>query len=351
MSPRWPKSFLSILLSSVIAASAVYGAEKRSSEEETEEQPLPQAGSATFYKGKAEGWFWYKDPVEEPKKVEKKKPLPPPPPPPPPLPPAEKPQPAEPKKKGPEVGSVQWIKVNLPKYRDKAIDNPTEENVQAYYYLQRLMMDKANRFAEMSSTVIMKDPFLDEDSRRPVATYAANAMNREVAKRTEKVLKDLSNKVGLFFFFKSDCALCTEQANVLQGLTYKTGIQIYPVSMDGKPLDQNIYSEYRIDEGQAKKMNIFNAPALALAIPPNKTAIVGYGAITLEVLQNRILMAARDSGIITKEVFASTQPFTDTGLLSMEDAKDLNDEDLKDPRKLVEHLRNQLVQKNALEKQ
>ena len=35
----------------------------------------------------------------------------------------------------------------------------------------------------------------------------------------------------------------------------------------------------------------------------------------------------------------------------MEDAKDLNDEDLKDPRKLVEHLRNQLVQKNALEKQ
>lgn len=349
MRPAWKKPLLAVILSSVFAASAVYGDSKnKDGDDEVEEQALPQAGSASFYKGKAEGWFWYRDPVEEPKKVVKKK-LPPPPPPSPPPAPAKKVEPQQ-AKKGPEVGSVAWIKVNLPKYRDKAIDNPSEENVQAYYYLQRLMMDKANRFAEMSSTVIMKDPFLDEDSRRPVATYAANAMNREVSKRTDKVLKDLSRKVGLFFFFKSDCALCSEQAGVLQGLSYKTGIQIYPISLDGKPLDQNIYSEYRIDEGQAKKMNIFNAPALALAIPPDKTAIVGYGAITLEVLQNRILMAARDNAIITKEVFASTQPFTDTGLLSMEDAKDLSEDDLKDPRKLVEHLRNQLAKKNSLEK-
>jgi conjugal transfer pilus assembly protein TraF len=318
-------------------------------EDDSADPELPQAGSSTFYKNKAEGWFWYKDPpVEEPKKKEKKKELPPPPPPP----PAEikappKPEPAKPV--GPQVFSVKWIKENLPKYRDKAIDKPTEENVQAYYYLQRLMMDKANKFAEMSSTVIMKDPFLDEDSRRPVATYAANAMNREVSKRAEKVMKQLSGQVGLFFFFKSDCSLCTEQATVLQGLSYKTGIQVYPVSMDGKPLDQNIYSEYRIDEGQAKSLNIYNAPALALAIPPNKTAIVGYGAITLDVLQNRILMAARDNNIITKEVFASTQPFTDTGFLSMDDASGLKEEDLNDPQKLVEHLRKQLVQKNSLE--
>lgn len=93
-----------------------------------------------------------------------------------------------------------WIKKNLPVYRDRAIDNPTDSNVQAYYYLQRVMMDKASQFSEASSRVIMKDPFLDEDSRRPVATYAANALNREVTSNKDKVLRSLGNKVGLFFF-------------------------------------------------------------------------------------------------------------------------------------------------------
>jgi len=174
-------------------------------------------------------------------------------------------------------------------------------------------------------------------------------MNRESSKRKETVLKDLADRVGLFYFFKSDCALCVEQAGVLQGLSFKTGIPILPVSLDGKPLDQNIYSEYRIDDGQAKKLKIYNAPALALAIPPDKTEIVGYGAVTQDVLENRILMVARDNGIISQQMFASTQPLTDNGLLTMDDAKDLSEEDLKDPNVLVEHLRNQLAQKSALE--
>lgn len=314
--------------------------------DDAEPPALSAAGSAGFYKGKAEGWFWYKDPPEE-EKPKKKKPVPPPPPPPPPPPATIKEVQAPPAApKGPEMFSVAWIKKNLPKYRDLAIDEPTVENVQRYYYLQRLMMDKANKFAEMSSTVIMKDPFLDEDSRRPVATYAANAMNREVGIRAEKVLKDLSGKVGLFYFFKSNCLLCAEQASVLQALTFKTGIQVIPVSLDGEPLDNGLYPDYRVDSGQAKKMKIYNAPALALAIPPDKSEIVGYGAVTLEVLQNRIFMAARDAQVISKETFAQTQPFVDNGLLSMDDAKDLTEEDLADPAKFVEHMRNQLAQKN-----
>ncbi|WP_132706209.1 conjugal transfer protein TraF [Pseudomonas aeruginosa] len=303
--------------------------------------------SVSFYQGKADGWFWYKEPPEPPKEKKKKKEEPPPTPP---LPkPIEQAKPVEPAPaapQGPQVFSVAWLQKNLPKYRNIAIDNPTEENVQRYYYMQRMMMDKANKFAEVSSTVIMKDPFLDEDSRRPVATYAAMAMNREVGAKAEKVLKDLSKQVGLFFFFSSDCMLCSEQAGVLQALTYKTGIQVIPVSMDGGPLSNGMYPDYRVDQGQAKAMNIYQAPALALAIPPDKTEIVGYGAVTLDVLQNRIFMAARDAGVISKEVFASTQPFYDNGLLSMDDAQGLDEEMLEDPQVFVEHMRRQLAQKN-----
>ncbi|HCE7247000.1 TPA: conjugal transfer protein TraF [Pseudomonas aeruginosa] len=307
-----------------------------------EEPSLPAAGSETFYKGKAEGWFWYKDPKED---EEEEKKLPPPPPPPPAPTKDEEPEAAS-QPEQPAIFSVKWLRENLDTYRDIAIDSPTEENVSRYYYMQRMMMDKASKFSEMSSKVIMKDPFLDEDSRRPVATYAANAMNKMAADSRDKVLKDLSQKLGLFYFFKSDCVLCVEQAGVLQSLNHATGISVIPVSMDGENLPNGGFAEYRVDSGQAEKLGIFQAPALALAIPPDKSEIVGYGAITLDVLYNRILIAAKDANVIDQKTFASTQPVNDTGLLSMEDAEGISEEMLKDPDALIEYMRTQLAKKN-----
>jgi len=328
---------------SLALASALLISIANSVNADTQEEPsLPSAGSENFYKGKAEGWFWYKDPPEE---IPEEPIKPPPPPPPAPVPEREPEKQEPPAPKGPEVFSVAWIKKNLPVYRDRAIDNPTDANVQAYYYLQRVMMDKASQFSEASSRVIMKDPFLDEDSRRPVATYAANALNREVTSNKDKVLRSLGNKVGLFFFFKSNCILCAEQASVLQSLTTSTGINIIPVSVDGKPLDNNAFPDYRIDDGQSKKLEVFQTPALALAIPPNKTEIVGYGAITLDVLFNRILIAARDTGLIDKKTFDSTQPFFDNGLLSLDDNDGINEDLLNNPEKFVEAMKKKLARK------
>ncbi|MBW6123169.1 conjugal transfer protein TraF [Pseudomonas aeruginosa] len=326
------------VLAAMLSLSTV-AAEKKKDEEPS----LPAAGSETFYKGKAEGWFWYKDPKEEEEEEEKK--LPPPPPPPPAPAKDEEPEAAS-QPEQPAIFSVKWLRDNLDTYRDIAIDSPTEENVSRYYYMQRMMMDKASKFSEMSSKVIMKDPFLDEDSRRPVATYAANAMNKMAADSRDKVLKDLSQKVGLFYFFKSDCALCVEQAGVLQSLNHATGISVIPVSMDGENLPNGGFAEYRVDSGQAEKLGIFQAPALALAIPPSKSEIVGYGAITLDVLYNRILIAAKDANVIDQKTFASTQPVNDTGLLSMEDAEGISEEMLKDPHALIEYMRTQLAKKN-----
>ncbi|MCO2545125.1 conjugal transfer protein, partial [Pseudomonas aeruginosa] len=267
---------------------------------------------------------------------------------PPPPSPKEEPVEEEPTTKpdGPAIFSVAWLRENLDKYRDIAIDDPTPENVSRYYYMQRMMMDKASKFSEMSSKVIMKDPFLDEDSRRPVATYAANAMNKMAADSRDKVLKELSQKVGLFYFFKSDCSLCVEQAGVLQSLNHATGIPVIPVSMDGENLPGGGFAEYRVDTGQAEKLGIFQAPALALAIPPNRSEIVGYGAITLDVLYNRILVAAKDADVIDQRTFASTQPVNDTGLLSMDDTKGITEEMLKDPDALIQYMRGQLAKKN-----
>lgn len=315
-------------------------------QEADEEAPPAAAGSATFYKEKAEGWFWYKDPAEEVIKKEKPKKKPPVAEAPPPEPEA-KPEEPKPEVKGPEMLSVAWIRANLPKFRDRAIDNPTRENIQAYYYLQRVMMDKSSKFSEESSKAIMRDPFLDEDSRRPVSTYAANAMNRAAGQARDKVVGDIAKQAGLFFFFKSNCILCDEQASVLQALATKSGINILPVSLDGGPLGNGLYPEYQINAGQAEKLSIYQAPAIAMVIPPSKTEIVGYGAITMDVLQNRLLMVAQETGLIDEKTYQSTQPVQENGLIAMDDIGDMDADAIEDPAAFVQRMQQVLAKKNA----
>lgn len=289
----------------------------------------------SFYQGKSEGWFWYQT-YPDPVPPVQEKPAPPPPPPP-------APEPVSKVDQAPTAPFTSaWIRLELPKFRDRAMDDPTPENVRAYYYLQRMAMDKATKFSEMSTNVIMRDPFLDEDSRRPQATYAANAMAREALDKRTEVVKEIGSKSGLFFFFKSNCILCTEQAGVLVALRNATGVPIIPISLDGKPLDNQLFPEFKVDTGQAQQLGIYQTPALALAIPPTRTEVVGFGAVTLDTLLNRIVVVARDAKLITTKQYQSTQPVFDNGLLISKELQSVDKAVLEDPAQLSQYLQDHL---------
>ena len=132
-------------------------------------------GPAGFYLRGAEGWFWYQ--IEPGPKAEPERP------PPPPEPVletrAEPATPAEPPSPAPAPLSAAWLRSRLADFRDAAIDEPTPENVALYLYLQRVAMDKASRFADATRRAVLLDPMLDELTRRPTATFAANLVNRQ----------------------------------------------------------------------------------------------------------------------------------------------------------------------------
>ena len=71
--------------------------------------------------------------------------------------------------------SVAWLRKKFETNRDQAIDAPAPENVAAYFYLQRVMMDKAHRFADVAQEVVMLEPRLDENVRRPISSFAVQA--------------------------------------------------------------------------------------------------------------------------------------------------------------------------------
>lgn len=80
---------------------------------------------------------------------------------------------------GPTPLSSAWLRENLDRYRDAAVDDPTPAKVRAYLLLQRVAMDRASAFARATQAVTLGDPLLDANVERPIASFEAQAMDAQ----------------------------------------------------------------------------------------------------------------------------------------------------------------------------
>jgi conjugal transfer pilus assembly protein TraF len=300
------------------------------------------APEVSYFADKQRGWFWYEvlpEPVkkpqpetqadqEEPRHDSK--------------PPSVVQTPIEPKTQTnpsaePQPLSSAWLKQNLEHYLNQAIDDPTQENVAAFYYLQRVMMDKAERFTNAARYVVMSDPQLDETVRRPVATYAANEANHQAGVVAERALKSIAAQAGILFFFRSDCPYCHVQAPILAMLENAYGFKIYPVSLDGLPMPNGIFSQFKRDQGQAAMLGVEQTPALFLMKPPKQIVPLAQGALSLEEITGRILLAAKEAGWIDASQYQTTQGIRNTPML-LPAAGSISPAVTQDPLSLIQAL-------------
>jgi len=275
----------------------------------------------SYFVDKQRGWFWY-EVSPEPVKKHRSEPAPEPPKPTPTdqettqnqsTAVASQPKPFTPAESKPL--SSEWLKQNMERYLNQAIDDPTQENVAAFYYLQRVMMDKAERFTNAARYVVMSDPQLDETVRRPVATFAANEANHQASLMAEKALKEIAAQAGILFFFRSDCPFCHLQAPILSMLENAYGFKIYPVSLDGLPMPNGLFSQFKRDQGQAAMLGVEQTPALFLMKPPRQIVPLAQGALSLEEVTGRILLAAKEAGWIAHSQYQTAQGIRSTPML------------------------------------
>lgn len=271
--------------------------------------------AASYFEDKQRGWFWY-EVLPEPIKAVKHEPK---------VEPAKsEPQPEMAKVEAsvvvpvpdqPEPLSSAWLKQNLEKYLNKAIDEPSQENVAAFYYLQRVMMDKAERFTNAARYVVMSDPQLDESVRRPISTFAVNEANHQASVAADQALKAIAAKAGILFFFRSDCRYCHVQAPILAMLERSYGFKIYPVSLDSLPMPNGLFSHFKIDQGQAAMLGVEQTPALFLMKPPKQIVPLSQGVLSLEEATSRILLAAKEAGWLESSQYQTTQGLRSTPML------------------------------------
>ena len=258
---------------------------------------LPESG---YFSQKERGWFWY-EPLPEPQQEEQEPPQ---------TTPAIPPKPLqEGKTEDPKPLTSAWFRKNMEAYRDKAVDNPSPENVRTYYYLQRVMLDKASRFADVSQQASMSDPLLDENARRPLATFGGMAMDEMATGARESLARKLARLAGLWFVFDSTCKFCEKEAGVLKGLENAYGFKILPISRDGAALQGGLYTNFHPDRGQAKAMGVEMVPAMFLVNPNHPDSIVplGQGLLSGDEIIKRAIALAHEKGWISDTEYQDTR--------------------------------------------
>ncbi len=289
--------------------------------------------AAAFYQQKERGWFWYEAPIEEVPEIE--------------LPPEPKPLKQEQmaQKNSPPLKplSSEWFRANLTQYRDEAVDNPTPENVSKYMYLQRVMLDKAEWFTDATKQVVMADPILDENSRRPIATFGANALDEQAELGMAKVAKQLAKAAGLWFFYSSTCTFCIKEAGVLKGLANAYGFKVMAIALDGLPLPDNSYPNFTTDSGQGKKLGVETTPALFLVKPGKNGDVIqiGQGLLSGDDIVKRAVVLGYQRGWIDDSDYNGTlkaKPIT----IDQTTLQTVNDDDLDSPDALVSKIKDDL---------
>lgn len=273
-----------------------------------------------------DGYYWYKDPLDEEKKpIDNQVP----------------PKPSQPLSKEDVPLSAAWIIKNLETLRIRAIDDPTPENVSNYLYAQRVMIDKSQNFAVMHKQVVSSDPFLDEENRVPSSSYANTLFVKKVNKDKKEAIEFMSGKGGIWLFTDAPekCSGClTYKNDVIKTLVtkYKFNFKEIDVST-GKGLVA------------AKNLKLKLTPATVYVKPKDplmpetesnkdETYVISEGLLSLSQVEDRLIIASNIGNLLPKELAERANPYQ-KGVLSKDDFAGIQ---IDDPSLVMKALRERI---------
>lgn len=233
------------------------------------------------------GWNFYCDPK---KQKPNKKPMPAPVAPS----PTEEPkaeEPAAPSEAYPATAAIETARKELDELKNKAIIEPTPENLSAYMYAQKAMVDRAGAFADVWQRVLFKTPDLDANQTYPLSQMGGEVYQDQKTAQWEDALRQASANLGFLVVVSDEktCQLCGKQLEIIKLMQQKYGIVPLVISKDGSYHPQ--YPAARVDTGQLAKMGLATNPTPFIALVEPKSGAVeplGSGLVTEDIILERV---------------------------------------------------------------
>lgn len=254
-----------------------------------------------------QGWFWYRDPEEkkkeEPKPVEQPAPAP-----------AEQPKPSaplvivatsQPKELTPEEKEKlckvkdTWEKTCgfvdpgddfefQAKQRDILLQmmSLTPDNPDSVEQAQRYMkwvVSKASMAANMWYFNMVQNPDLDPTVKNPISEVGIALATRITQASQYEYFRLIKEEGGvLFYFSRSDCAYCFDQAPYAARVAHTMGLDIVNIPLDGKCLPDfvGLACGDNVKPEQVGILDVKIVPALYLHVPSSTWIRLGTGIMT-----------------------------------------------------------------------
>jgi len=163
---------------------------------------------------------------------------------------------------------IQWLQTNYPLLQEQALNDPSPVNARALAYVQRIILDKASRYANAMHDAVMADPLINENSRVPYASMGATAVRNADLQAQATAVRELARMGGLLVFVDSECRFCKAQLPILDYLHHEYGIEYLLVSIDGGTLPGSKTHAIR-DTGVFAKLGLKITPSTVFVPKPS----------------------------------------------------------------------------------
>ena len=171
---------------------------------------------------------------------------------------------------------TEWLKA-------RALRNPNEQNTLEYIKYQTEVTNKAEQFSNIWPHILRKYPELDFSVNNPVTQSGRHVFLDEKTKQDKQNIKHLSERFGLFFFFKADCPYCHLQGPIVSNFAKSFNIAVMAISLDGQGVVEGFNdSQIQPDNGIASSLGIDATPAIVAVdhqtqeIIPIHTGLISY---------------------------------------------------------------------------
>ncbi|MFS2023478.1 conjugal transfer protein TraF [Massilia sp. CT11-137] len=250
---------------------------------------------------------------------------------------ARPPAPPPPQKQEERKVTVSWLRENYKVLEERAIDDPTDDNVAAYLYVRRITMDKSQRFSEKVTEVTNADPLLNENNRIPYASAGAQSVRAANRNAQEQAARELAAVGGLVMFVEGTCRFCAMQVPVVSALRARFGMEVLIVSLDGtRPQGYN--GPIVKDNGLFRKLDLKLTPSIVYVHRPhgyrdgkdeNQYRVIAQGFYAQDELVKQIAYSGYSTGSLSRDTMRDLAVW-DRGVASTEDLRTLQ-LDAKDP--------------------
>lgn len=195
----------------------------------------------------------------------------------------------------PDITSISELRRAVHLMRDRAVMNPTPENVRIYLAAQAFVLQKSSIFADVARRVVWATPSLDATRAHPVDAAAILTWDNLQQDKQRQALQAAMKNYGVYFIIRSDCPYCHVEAGTIQWLQQVYGVDVLTISLDDKgipgfphPLPDNGIGRYL-----AKAYGLESLPTPSLFLVPKHKGMgepiaIAFGAISGQDLLSRL---------------------------------------------------------------